>query len=57
LPNEKKAIDHALAVEGRAIVDATGVANELPNPHLALELLGQAGRAKIREAVLAVTGS
>ena len=33
------------------------VANELPNvPHLDLELLGQVARAKIKEAVLAVTG-
>jgi pyruvate dehydrogenase (quinone) len=57
-PDElKKAISGALAVDGPAIVDATVVANELPNlPHLDLELLGQVARAKIKEAVLAVTG-
>jgi pyruvate dehydrogenase (quinone) len=58
-PDElKKAIGDALAVDGPAIVDAVVVANELPNvPHLDLELLGQVARAKIKEAVLAVTGS
>jgi pyruvate dehydrogenase (quinone) len=58
-PDElKKAISDALAVDGPAIVDAAVVANELPNlPHLDLELLGQVARAKIKEAVLAVTGS
>jgi thiamine pyrophosphate-dependent acetolactate synthase large subunit-like protein len=57
-PDElKKAISDALAVDGPAIVDATVVANELPNlPHLDLELLGQVARAKIKEAVLAFTG-
>jgi pyruvate dehydrogenase (quinone) len=57
-PDElKKAISDALAVDGPAIVDAVVVANELPNvPHLDLELLGQVARAKIKEAVLAVTG-
>ena len=57
-PDElKKAIGDALAVDGPAIVDAMVVANELPNvPHLDLELLGQVARAKIKEAVLAVTG-
>jgi len=53
----KRAIGDALAVGGPAIVDAEVVANELPNlPHLDLELLGQAARAKIKEAVLAFTG-
>jgi pyruvate dehydrogenase (quinone) len=57
-PDElKKAIRDALAVDGPAIVDAVVAANELPNvPHLDLELLGQVARAKIKEAVLAVTG-
>lgn len=57
-PDElKNAISDALAVDGPAIVDAAVVANELPNlPHLDLELLGQVARAKIKEAVLAVTG-
>jgi thiamine pyrophosphate-dependent acetolactate synthase large subunit-like protein len=52
-----KAISDALAVDGPAIVDAAVAANELPNlPHLDLELLGQVARAKIKEAVLAITG-
>jgi len=57
-PDElKKAISDALAVDGPAIVDAVVVANELPNlPRLDLELLGQVARAKIKEAVLAITG-
>ena len=57
-PDElKKAISDALAADGPAIVDAVVAANELPNlPHLDLELLGQVARAKIKEAVLAVTG-
>ncbi len=58
-PDElKKAISDALAVDGPAIVDAVVAANELPNvPHLDLDLLGQVARAKIKEAVLAITGS
>jgi pyruvate dehydrogenase (quinone) len=53
----KKAISDALTVDGPTIVDAVVVANELPNlPHLDLELLGQVARAKVKEAVLAVTG-
>ncbi len=57
-PDElKKAVRDALAVDGPAIVDAVVAANELPNvPHLDLELLGQVARAKIKEAVLAITG-
>src|ERR1700719_3583130 len=57
-PDElKKAISDALAVNGPAIVDAVVAANELPTlPHLDLELLGQVARAKIKEAVLAITG-
>jgi len=52
-----QAISDALSVEGPAIVDATVVANEIPNvPHLDLETLGQFARAKIKEAVLAFTG-
>ncbi|MGA9599838.1 MAG: thiamine pyrophosphate-binding protein [Methylocystis sp.] len=53
----KKAISDALALDGPAIVDATVVADEIPNlPHLDLEMLGQFARAKIKEAVLAFTG-
>jgi pyruvate dehydrogenase (quinone) len=58
-PDElKKAISDALAADGSAIVDAAVVEDEIPNlPHLDLEQLGQFARAKIKEAVLAVTGS
>jgi pyruvate dehydrogenase (quinone) len=57
-PNElKAAISEALAVKGPAIVDAVVVANEMPNiPHVELEQIGHFAMAKIREAVLAVTG-
>jgi pyruvate dehydrogenase (quinone) len=57
-PDElKQAIGDALAVDGPAIVDAAVVDNEIPNlPHLDLEQLGQVALAKIKEAVLAVTG-
>jgi pyruvate dehydrogenase (quinone) len=57
-PDElRKVISDALAVDGPVIVDATVVANELPNmPHLDLEVLGNFARAKIKEAVLAFTG-
>jgi pyruvate dehydrogenase (quinone) len=52
------AINEAFAVDGPAIVDAVVVANELPNlPHLDLDMIGHFALAKVREAVLAVTGS
>jgi hypothetical protein len=39
-------------------VDAVVVSDELPNlPHLDLEVVGRVALAKIKEAVLAVTGS
>lgn len=51
------AIREALASDGPAIVDATVVADEMPNmPHVELEQLGRYAKAKIKEAVLAVTG-
>jgi pyruvate dehydrogenase (quinone) len=54
----KAAISEALAVDGPAIVDAVVVANELPNlPHLDLEMIGNFAMAKVKEAILAVTGS
>ncbi|MFZ3324356.1 MAG: thiamine pyrophosphate-dependent enzyme, partial [Methylocella sp.] len=54
----KSAINEAFAVDGPAIVDAVVVANELPNlPHLDLDMIGHFALAKVREAVLAVTGS
>jgi thiamine pyrophosphate-dependent acetolactate synthase large subunit-like protein len=57
-PDElKAAITEALAVDGPAIVDAVVVADEMPNmPHVELEQVGRFALAKIKEAVLAVTG-
>jgi thiamine pyrophosphate-dependent acetolactate synthase large subunit-like protein len=57
-PSElKAAIADALAVEGPAIVDAVVPADELPNlPHLDLEVVGRFAKAKVKEAVLALTG-
>ena len=57
-PSElKAAINEAFAVDGPAIVDAVVVANELPNlPHLELEVLGNVALAKVKEAILALTG-
>jgi thiamine pyrophosphate-dependent acetolactate synthase large subunit-like protein len=50
-------IAEALACDGPAIVDAVVVANELPNlPHIDLGQIGRFAQAKIKEAVLAVTG-
>jgi thiamine pyrophosphate-dependent acetolactate synthase large subunit-like protein len=50
-------IGEALACDGPAIVDAVVVADELPNlPHIDLGQLGRVAQAKIKEAVLAVTG-
>ena len=57
-PSElKAAISEAFAVDGPAIIDAVVVANEMPNmPHVELEQVGHFAMAKIKEAVLAVTG-
>jgi pyruvate dehydrogenase (quinone) len=53
----KAAIRDALAVDDPAIVDAVVVADEMPNmPHIELEQVGHYAMAKIKEAVLAVTG-
>jgi pyruvate dehydrogenase (quinone) len=53
----KAAIHDALAVDGPAIVDAVVVGDEMPNmPHIELEQVGNFAVAKIKEAVLAVTG-
>jgi pyruvate dehydrogenase (quinone) len=53
----KTAIRDALAVEGPAIVDAVVAADEVPNlPHVDLDTIGNYALAKIKEAVLAVTG-
>ena len=58
-PDElKPAISAALAADGPAIVDAVVNPNELPNlPHLDLEVIGHFALAKVKEAVIAVTGS
>jgi len=53
----RSAIAEALACEGPAIVDAVVAADELPNlPHIDIAQIGRVAQAKIREAVLAVTG-
>jgi pyruvate dehydrogenase (quinone) len=53
----KETLRAALAADGPAIVDAVVVANEVPNlPHIDLDMIGNVALAKIREAVLAVTG-
>jgi thiamine pyrophosphate-dependent acetolactate synthase large subunit-like protein len=54
----KAAISDAFAVDGPAIVDAVVVADELPNlPHIDLDMIGNVAIAKVKEAVLAVTGT
>jgi len=54
----RAAIGEALAVDGPAIVDAIVAADEIPNlPHVDLETVGHFAVAKIKEAVLAVTGA
>jgi pyruvate dehydrogenase (quinone) len=57
-PNElKAAINDALAIDGPAIIDAVVVSNELPNlPHLDIEMVGRVALAKVKEAMLALTG-
>jgi pyruvate dehydrogenase (quinone) len=53
----RSTIAEALACDGPAIVDAVVTADELPNlPHIDLAQIGRVAEAKIREAVLAVTG-
>jgi thiamine pyrophosphate-dependent acetolactate synthase large subunit-like protein len=53
----KDAMAQAFAVKGPAIVDAVVAAHELPNlPHLEIETLENVAVAKVKEAVLAVTG-
>jgi pyruvate dehydrogenase (quinone) len=50
-------INEALQVDGPAIVDCVVAANEMPNfPHLELDKIGNYAKAKIKEAMLAVTG-
>jgi pyruvate dehydrogenase (quinone) len=53
----RDAIDKALKADGPAIVDCVVAANEMPNvPHLELGTIGNYAEAKVKEAVLAVTG-
>ena len=53
----KKAIADALACDGPAIVDCVVAADEIPNlPHVDAAMVGNYALAKIREAVMAVTG-
>jgi pyruvate dehydrogenase (quinone) len=53
----KKAIADALACDGPAIVDCVVAADEIPNlPHIDAAMVGNYALAKIREAVMAVTG-
>jgi pyruvate dehydrogenase (quinone) len=50
-------IAEAFAIDGPAIVDCVVAADEMPNlPHLDLDKVGHYAVAKIKEAVLAVTG-
>jgi pyruvate dehydrogenase (quinone) len=57
-PSElKAALSAAFAIDGPAIVDAVVVANELPNlPHLDLDVVGHVALAKVKEAMLGLTG-
>jgi pyruvate dehydrogenase (quinone) len=57
-PSElKAALRAAFAIDGPAIVDAVVVANELPNlPHLELDVVGHVALAKVKEAMLGLTG-
>jgi pyruvate dehydrogenase (quinone) len=51
-------IREALASDGPTIIDAVVASDELPNlPHLDLALIGRFAQAKVREALLAVTGA
>jgi pyruvate dehydrogenase (quinone) len=53
----REAIDQALKAEGPAIVDCVVPANELPNtPHMELGKIENFAKAKVKEAILAVTG-
>jgi thiamine pyrophosphate-dependent acetolactate synthase large subunit-like protein len=53
----KAALSEAFAIDGPAIIDAVVVSNELPNlPHLDLDMVGHVALAKVKEAVLGLTG-
>lgn len=57
-PDElRDVISAGLKAEGPAIIDCVVAADELPNaPHLELETMGNFAKAKIKEAILDVTG-
>jgi pyruvate dehydrogenase (quinone) len=57
-PSElREAIDQGLKADGPAIIDCVVPANELPNvPHIELEKVANVAKAKIKEAIIAVTG-
>jgi pyruvate dehydrogenase (quinone) len=53
----REAIDQGLKADGPAIIDCVVPANELPNvPHIELEKVANVAKAKIKEAIIAVTG-
>jgi thiamine pyrophosphate-dependent acetolactate synthase large subunit-like protein len=53
----RSAIEEAFNAEGPAIVDCVVPPDELPNvPHIELDKVANVAKAKIKEAVLAVTG-
>jgi pyruvate dehydrogenase (quinone) len=53
----RDAIDKALKADGPAIIDCVVAAEELPNlPHIDLDRVEHYAVAKIKEALLAVTG-
>jgi pyruvate dehydrogenase (quinone) len=53
----KAALREAFAIDGPAIIDAVVVSNELPNlPHLELDVVGHVALAKVKEAMLGLTG-
>jgi pyruvate dehydrogenase (quinone) len=53
----REAISQALKADGPAIIDCVVGADELPNiPHLELKMVDNFAKAKVKEAILAVTG-
>jgi pyruvate dehydrogenase (quinone) len=58
--NERTQIEgraEAFAIDGPAIVDCVVAADELPNiPHVEIDLASHYAIAKIKEAMMAVTG-
>jgi pyruvate dehydrogenase (quinone) len=52
----REAIDEAFKAKGPAIIDCVVPADELPNlPHIELEKIANVAKAKVKEAILAVT--